>query len=165
MICDLRNTDLFPPRTRICVANSCQHARWFMSVFLLKSDGSTSQNIFFNVFIILKYSINRENNTLQVVVVPQLQRPMAGVGLFPTSLILVNICKVGKVRQSRNLLDPFTAHRYDAAWWWAKWHDASYDVEQIGYPVSLRRVSTALKIAMKPPKPKLSQWKSELNDG
>ena len=30
--------------------------RWFMSVFLLKSDGGTPQFIFFNVFIILKCS-------------------------------------------------------------------------------------------------------------
>ena len=52
-----------------------------------------------------------------------------------------------QVRQSRNLLDPLTAHSYDTACWWAKWHEASYDVEKTGYPVSLWRVSTALKIA------------------
>ena len=62
MICDLRNTDLFLPRTQICIANHVSTPRWFMSVFLLKSDGGTPQSIFFNVFIILKCSINREIN-------------------------------------------------------------------------------------------------------
>ena len=58
-----------------------------MSLFLLKSDGGTPQNIFFNIFIILKYSINRENNiwhekswgfTLEVVVVSQTAAYHAG---------------------------------------------------------------------------------------
>ena len=40
--------------------------QWFMSVFLLKSDGATPQNIFFNVFIIRKCSINHENNIWHV---------------------------------------------------------------------------------------------------
>ena len=40
--------------------------RWFMSVFLLKSNDGTPQSIFFNVFIILKCSINRQNNPWHV---------------------------------------------------------------------------------------------------
>ena len=83
--------------------------RWFMSILLLKSDGATPQNIFFNVFVILKWSIHCENNiwhvkswcfTLDVVVVFKLQRTTSGVGLFPTSLIYVNVCNVGNSGQT-----------------------------------------------------------------
>ena len=126
MICDLRNTDLFSPRTQICIANHVSTPRWFMSVFLLKSDGGTTQSLFFNVFIILKCSINREINLWHVK--SRRFTPGSGgcwgVGFFPTSLIKVNICKVGKVRESRNLLDPFTAHSYDTACCRAKWDEA-----------------------------------------
>ena len=123
------NTDLFPPQTRICIANHVGTPRWFMSVFLLKSDGSTLQSIFFNVFIILKCSINRQNNLWHI----KSPRFTPGSGScsvpclelgFSNFAYLVNICKVGKVRQSRNLLDPFTAHSYDTACWWAKWDEA-----------------------------------------
>ena len=51
----------------------------------------------------------------------------------------------------------WTRSRPMTACWWAKWHEASshanYAVEQTGYSMSLWRVSTALKITMKPPKP------------
>ena len=128
MICDLRNTDLFPPRTRICIANHVSTPRWFMSLFLLKSDGGTPQSIFFNILIILKCFINCENNLWHVKnpgvsLLEVLQRTTREF-FFSTSLIQVSICKVGKVRQSRNLLDPFTAHSYDTACWWAKWDEA-----------------------------------------
>ena len=63
--------------------------RWFMSVFLLKSDGGTPQSIFFNVFIILKCSVNREINLWHVK--SRRFTPGSGgcwgIGFFPTSLI------------------------------------------------------------------------------
>ena len=99
--------------------------RWAMSIFLLKSDGGTPQNMRFNVFVIRVCSIYGENNiwharswrfTLAVEVVSQTALYHAG---SLSSLNYVKLCKVGKVWQSRNLLDPFTAH--DTAGWWANW--------------------------------------------
>ena len=104
--------------------------RWSMSIFLLKSHGGTPQNIHFNVFVILVCFIYGENNiwhvqswrftpAVEVVSQTALHHTGSWVWLFPTSLIWVNLCKIGKVRQSRNLLDPFTAD--NTACWWANW--------------------------------------------
>ena len=127
MICDLRNTDLFPPRTRICIANHVSTPRWFMSVFLLKSDGGTPQSIFFNVFIILKCSINREINLWHVnnPGVSLLEVVAAGeLGFFQLRLSRIIYARPTR-SESRNLLDQFTAHRaMTPACWWAKWDEA-----------------------------------------
>ena len=70
MICDAQNTlviltDLFSCfRCEIRLASKI-HARLprcFMSIFLLKSDGGTLQNIHFNAFVIVMCYIHRENN-------------------------------------------------------------------------------------------------------
>ena len=94
------------------------------SIFLPYSDGGTPQNIRFNSFAIFKSSIHGENNTWHVKswrLTLEVDRTTPGVLLFPTSLIYVNLCKIGKVKQSRNIVDPFTAH--DTARWWAYWQD------------------------------------------
>ena len=65
-----------------------------------------------------------------------------------SNLVLVDLCKIGKFRQSRNLLDMFTAH--DNACWWVSWCLCTKlvkDVEQTRYPVcdvSVYRAKIAL---------------------
>ena len=56
-----QNTDLFPPWTALH-RRFISTPRWAMSIFLLKSDGGTPQNMRFNVFVIRVCSIYGENN-------------------------------------------------------------------------------------------------------
>ena len=78
--------------------------QWSMSIFLLKSDGGTPQNIRFNVFVILICSIYGENNiwhvkfwcfTLAVEVVSQTALYHAG------SLVVSNFAYLGWFMQGR----------------------------------------------------------------
>ena len=104
-------------------------------LFLLKSDGGTPQNMRFNVFVILVCSIYDKNNLwhvkswrfiLTVEVVSKTALPRRCLVVCLSRLIYTDYMqdrqgqtKTGGVRQSRNLLDPFTAR--DTACRWAKW--------------------------------------------
>ena len=105
-------------------------------IFLLKSDGGTPQNMRFNVFVILVCSIYDENNLwhvkswrfiLTVEVVSKTALPRRCLVVRLSRLIYADYMqdrqgqtKTGGVRQSRNLLDPFTAR--DTACRWANWY-------------------------------------------
>ena len=68
MICDLRLNSSIPEYWPISAVNTASHRRfistprWAMSIFLLKSDDGTPQNMRFNVFVTRVCSIYGENN-------------------------------------------------------------------------------------------------------
>ena len=82
--------------------------RCFMSTFLLKSDGGTPQNIHFNVYVIVMRSIHRQTLEMWNLSISMVS-PAITPEVFGTPFILVNLCRIGKVRRSRKLLNPFTA--------------------------------------------------------
>ena len=89
--------------------------QWLMSIFLLKSGGGTLQNIRFKVYVILTcpFTANITIDTYNLGVslwsgscFPNCTVPHREFVLFLTSHIKANLCKISKVRQSRNLLRP-----------------------------------------------------------
>ena len=114
MVCDLRlNSSIMTYFRREHGFASQIHVhvsmpRWSMSIFLLKSDGGTPQNMCFNVFVILVCSIYGENNlwhvkswrfTPTVEVVSKTALYHAGSLVVRLSrLIYADLCKIGKVR-------------------------------------------------------------------
>ena len=106
--------------------------RWSMSIFLIKSNGGTPQNISLNVFIILVWSIYCENNiwhekysrfTLALELVSQTAPyvPRREFGCFQLRLSRLIYARSARSDRSRNRHDPYTAR--DTACWWANLQD------------------------------------------
>ena len=94
--------------------------RRFMFIFLLKSDGDTPQNIYFNVFVVLVFAPFMAKLTCKILAF------QSGSGsCFPNCTVPRWEFGCFRFRLSRLIyarsdsLGPFTAH--DTACWWANW--------------------------------------------
>ena len=172
MICDLRLHSSIPEYWPISALNTALHRRfistprWAMSIFLLKSDGGTPQNMRFNVFVKRVCSIYGEYNIWHA----KSWRFTPG-SCFPNCAVprqefgLAYLGKFMQGRQGQTVPEsPRPVH--------GPWHgllmsklirhmqEASSNVEQTRYPIMTRHVFIPLKIAWEPKKHGFSQWVS-----